>query len=264
MTVTLSRVEFELCWDHLNPGDYPTILSIPSHGATLDERRALFRNAWFGLEARGLAARGVLDARLTDWLHLLAHPEREVDARLRLDGGPRLRAVAVAGRGRAVLAVLTVDGLSLAGIDEAALAASVVGLLPPHPAPRSRSVSVLAADLDRAAAVAGQSVSRMENALRDSGLARADAQKIGQVLGGVTRMGQFGAAVRPVRHGQPGPRRRGPYAVSFYDNAEGRWQFTRRPSGDGREWATLSPADQPRLVHAVSELLVSTDAVSAR
>lgn len=262
MTVTLSRLEFELCWDHLKPGDYPTILSIPSHGATSDERRALFRDAWRGLEERGLAARGVLDARLADWLALLAHPEREVDARLRLDGGPRVRAVAAAGHGRAVLAVLTTGGIGLAGIDEAALAASVVSLLPPHPPPRSRSVSVLADDLDRAAAVAGQSVSRMENALRESGLARADAQKIALVLGGVTRMGQFGAAARHVRQGRSGPRRRGPYAVSFYDTAEGRWQFTRRPSGDGREWATLSPADQPRLVHAVSELLASTDAVS--
>ncbi|MFD1146336.1 ESX secretion-associated protein EspG [Saccharothrix hoggarensis] len=264
MTVTLSRLEFELCWDHLKPGDYPTILSIPSHGATADERRALFQDAWRGLEARGLAARGALDVRLADWLTLLAHPEREVDARLRLDGGPRVRAVAAAGQGHAVLAVLTADGLSLAGIDEAALAASVVALLPPHPTPRSRSVSVLAADLDRAAAVAGQSVARMENALRDSGLARADAQKIAQVLGGVTRMGQFGAAARSVRHGRLGPRRRGSYAVSFYDDAEGRWQFTRRPSGDGREWATLSPADHPRLVHAVAELVASTDAVSAR
>jgi hypothetical protein len=263
VTVTLSRLEFELCWDHLRPGDYPTILSIPSHGATSDERRALFQGAWRDLEGRGLAARGELDARLADWLALLAHPEREVDARLRLDGGPRVRAVAAARSSRAVLAVLTADGLSLAGIDETALAASVVGLLPPHPTPRSRSVSVPAADLDRAA-VAGQSASRMENALRESGLARADAQKIAQVLGGVTRMGQFGAASRSVRHGRSGPRRRGPYAVSFYDSAEGRWQFTRRPSSDGREWATLSPADQPRLVHAVSELLASTDGASAR
>ncbi|MFI9011836.1 ESX secretion-associated protein EspG [Actinosynnema sp. NPDC053489] len=264
MTVTLSRLEFELCWDHLRPGDYPTILSIPSHGDTLDERRTLFQDAWRSLESRGLAVRGGLDADLADWLTLLAHPEREVDARLRLGGGPRVRAVAAAGRGRSVLAVLTADELSLAGIDETALVASVVGLLPPHPTPRSRSVSLLASDLDRAAASAGQSASRLEKSLRDVGLARADAQKISQVLGGVTRMGQFGAAARTVRQGHLGPRRRGAYAVSFYDTAEGRWQFTRRPSRDGREWATLSPADQPRLVQAVSELLASTDAVSAR
>ncbi|WP_309115775.1 ESX secretion-associated protein EspG [Saccharothrix sp.] len=255
--LTLSRLEFDLCWDHLRLGEYPAILSIPAHGATLDERRKLFDGAWDSLETRGLAARRDPDPRLAGWLELLARPEQEVDARLRLDDGPRIRAVAAARRGHAVLAVLTAETLSLQEIDESALASSVVGLLPPHAMPRSRSVSLPAADLEKAAATAGESASRMEAALRDNGIPRPDAQKISSVLGGVVRMGQFGAAVRPVRHGVPGPRTRGPYAVSFYDTAEGRWQFTRRPSGDGREWSTLSPADHQRLVHAVSELLSS-------
>jgi hypothetical protein len=254
----LSRLEFELCWDHLKLGEYPTILAIPSHGATLDERRALFHGAWDGLRARGLVERGALDACLAGWLELLSRPEREVDARLRLDAGPRVRAVAAARRGHAVLAVLTADELRLSPVDESSLAAAVVSLLPPHPTPRSRSISLPAADLERAAAAAGESPTRMENALRDSGLPRPDAQKVGSVLGSVVRMGQFGAAARPTERGGPGPRRRGPYAVSFYDTPEGRWQFTRRPSGDGREWSTLSPADHPRLVHSVSELLSRT------
>jgi len=254
----LSRLEFDLCWDHLELGEYPTILSIPSHGATLDERRALFDGAWRALAARGLVERGALDARLAGWLELLARPDREVDARLRPADGPRTRAVAAARRGRAVLAVLTAESLVLEPIHETMLADAVVSLLPPHQAPRSRSISLPAADLERAAAAAGESVSRLEVALRDTGLPRPDAQKVASVLGGVVRMGQFGTAVRPARNGVPGPRRRGAYAVSFYDTAEGRWQFTRRPSGDGREWSTLSPADHGRLVHAVSELLAAT------
>ncbi|QFZ17595.1 ESX secretion-associated protein EspG [Saccharothrix syringae] len=258
MTVTLSRLEFELCWDHLGLGEQPTILAIPSHGATLDERRALFHGAWDGLRARGLVERGAVDAGLAGWLDLLARPEREVDARLRLDAGPRVRAVAAARRRHAVLAVLTADGLRLTRVDEGSLAASVVSLLPPHTTPRSRSISLPAAVLDHAAAVAGESATRLERALCDGGLPRPDARKVGSVLGNVVRMGQFGAAVRPTARGRPGPRRRGPYAVSFYDTPEGRWQFTRRPSGDGREWSTLSPADQPRLVRAVSELLAGT------
>ncbi|WP_033442802.1 ESX secretion-associated protein EspG [Saccharothrix sp. NRRL B-16314] len=258
MRHTLSWLEFELCWAHLNLGEYPTILSIPSHGATLDERRTLFDDAWRSLEARGLAARGELDARLAGALALLSRPEREVDARLRLDEGPRVRAIAATRRGHAVSAVLTADVLALSLIDESALAASVVSLLPPHPTPRSRSISLLSADLERAAATAGESATRLENALRDNGLSRPDAQKVASVLGGVIRMGQFGTAVRPSERGRPGPRKRGPYAVSFYDTPEGRWQFTRRPSGDGREWSTLSPADPQRLVHAVSKLLSLT------
>ncbi|WP_433270413.1 ESX secretion-associated protein EspG [Actinosynnema sp. CS-041913] len=258
MRFALSRLEFDLCWDHLNLGEHPTILSIPSHGATSDERRALLDDAWRTLAARGLVARGELDARLAGWLDLVARPDREVDARLRLDDGPRIRAVAAARRGHAVLAVLTAESLVLKRIEETMLADAVVSLLPPHRTPRARSVSLPSADLAKAAATAGESASRMEIALRDNGVARPDAQKVVSVLGGVVRMGQFGVAVRPSRNGAPGPRKRGPYAVSFYDTAEGRWQFTRRPSGDGREWSTLSPADHQRLVHSVSELLAAT------
>jgi hypothetical protein len=121
--------------------------------------------------------------------------------------------------------------------------------------PRSRSVSLLAAVLDQAAAQAGGSRSQLETALRNQGLAWADAQKIGDVLGNVVRMGQFGAAYRPRRRGMLGRRVRAPYVVSFYDTPAGRWQFTRRPSGDGRPWSTLAPADHARLTHAVAELL---------
>ena len=255
MKIVLSRLEFDLCWDHLRLGEHPTILSIPSHGATTDERRALLQDAWQSLTQKGLVDRGELDPDLAGRLDLLARPEREVDARLRLDDGPRIRALAAVRRRHAVLAVLTADGLALNDIDESALASSVVSLLPPHTTPKSRSISLPAADLDRAAAAAGESSTRMENALRDSGLPRPDAQKVSSVLGSVVRMGQFGAAYREPQNGVPGQRRRGPYAVSFYDTPEGRWQFTRRPSADGREWSTLAPADQARLVHSVSELL---------
>ncbi|HUQ58603.1 ESX secretion-associated protein EspG [Lentzea sp.] len=255
MRFALSRLEFDLCWDHLRLGEHPTILSIPSHGATVDERRALLHNAWQSLEEKGLADRGEFDPDLAGRLGLLARPEREVDARLRLDDGPRVRALAAVRRRYAVLAVLTADGLTVHDIDESALASSVVSLLPPHATPKSRSISLPAADLDRAAAAAGKSVTRMETALRDTGLPRPDAQKVSSVLGNVIRMGQFGAAFRESRNGVPSQRRRGPYAVSFYDTPEGRWQFTRRPSGDGHVWSTLAPADHSRLIHSVSELL---------
>ncbi|ACU38364.1 ESX secretion-associated protein EspG [Actinosynnema mirum] len=255
MRIALSRPEFDLCWERLALGEHPTVLAIPSHGATARERAAVLADAWDALRARGLAGRGGLDPRLAGWLALLARPDREVDARLRLDAGPRVRAVAAAGRGRAVLAVLTAERLLLEEVDEDALAASVVGLLPPHATPRSRSISLRAADLERAAARADRSAAGLEQALREVGLPRQDAGKVAEVLGNVVRMGQFGAATRPTRPDGPGRRERGPYAVSFYDTPEGRWQFTRRPDDTGQQWSTLSPADHRRLAHAVAELL---------
>jgi hypothetical protein len=193
-------------------------------------------------------------------MRMLAKPEREVDARLRLDpGGPRVRALAAAVGRYAALAVLTADEFTLRDIDESALARSVVSLLPDHATPRARSVSLPAEVLDRAAAKAGESASRMENVLVDARIPRPDAHLVASVLGNVVRMGQFGAACRERQHGGLGPRRRGWYAVSFYDTPEGRWQFTRRPSGDGREWSTLASADHSRLTHAVDELLSRTN-----
>lgn len=259
MRYRLSRLEFDLCWEHLDLGEFPTILAINGHGERFEERRALHREAWESLEDKGYTDRGELDGALSGWMHMLARPEREVDARLRLDpAGPRVRALA-AGVGRyAVLAVLTADEFTLREIDESALARSVVSLLPEHATPRARSVSLPAEVLDRAAAQAYESSSRMENVLVDARIPRPDAHLVASVLGNVVRMGQFGAACRERPHGGLGPRRRGPYAVSFYDTPEGRWQFTRRTSGDGREWSTLAPADHSRLTHSIAELLSRT------
>src|SRR5690349_17711792 len=122
-------------------------------------------------------------------MRMLARPEREVDARLRLDpNGPRVRALA-AGVGRyAVVAVLTADEFTLREIDESALARSVISLLPEHETPRARSVSLPAEVLDHAAAQAGESANRMENLLVDARIPRPDAHLVASVLGNVVRM----------------------------------------------------------------------------
>jgi hypothetical protein len=250
----LSRLEYDLCWEHLQLGEQPTALAINGHGGTMDERRELLRNAWRSLGERGFVERNELDPTLAARLHVLARPERELDARLRLDPhGPRTRALGATRGRRAVIAVLTPEHLVLDTVEPTELAAAVVGLLPAVPLPRSRSITMPAELLDRAAATSGDSPARMEPVLRAGGLTPQDARQVGSVLGNVVAMGQFGAAHRPDRHGHPGPRRRGPYVVSFYDTPEGRWQFTRR-----RGWATLAPADHSRLTRSVAELLTES------
>ncbi|HWO67438.1 MAG TPA: ESX secretion-associated protein EspG [Umezawaea sp.] len=250
----LSRLEYDLCWDHLRLGEHPTALTIAGHGATMDERRELFHGAWKSLSDKGLVDRTELHPALAARLRIVARPEVELDARLRLDpNGPRAKALGATVGRHAVVAVLTSEHLTLDAVEPDRLAASVVGLLPPVATPRSRSITIPADVLDRAATAAGESPTKFESALREGGLIPHDARQVVSVLGGVVAMGQFGAAHRPPRQGHPGPRRRGPYVVSFYDTTEGRWQFTRR-----RGWATLVPADHARLTTAVSELLAET------
>ncbi|MCS7482718.1 ESX secretion-associated protein EspG [Umezawaea endophytica] len=250
----LSRLEYDLCWEHLRLGEHPTALTVAAHGATVDERRELFHHTWKSMSHQGLVDRTELHPDLVAHLRALARPEVEVDARLRLDPtGPRSKALGAVVHRHAVVATLTAEHLILDAADPDGLATAVVGLLPPAPAPRSRSITLPADVLDRAATAADESPTRFETVLREGGLTSQDARQVVSVLGGVVAMGQFGAAHRPLRHGHPGPRRRGPYVVSFYDTPDGRWQFTRR-----RGWATLAPADHARLTTAVNELLAET------
>lgn len=249
----LSRLEYDLCWEHLRLGEQPTALTIDGHGETVDERRALLHEAWESLSDKGLVDRRELDPALAGRFRVLARPDREVDARLRLNQyGPRIRAVAAALGRRGVLAVLTSDFLLLDTVEPHELASRIVGLLPDRDPPRARSITLRADLLDSAATSAGQSATRMEVVLRDGGLSWRDAQRVGSVLGNVVGMGQFGATSRP-ESGRTAARRRGSYVVSFYDTPEGRWQFTRR-----RGWVTLTPADYLRLSRAVAELLNET------
>jgi regulator of extracellular matrix RemA (YlzA/DUF370 family) len=250
----LSRLEYDLCWEHLRLGEQPTALTIAGHGATMEERRELFHAAWKSMADKGFVDRTELHPALAARLRVLARPEVELDARLRLDpNGPRSKALGTIVRRRATVAVLTSEHLILDAVEPDRLATAVVGLLPHVAVPRSRSITMPADVLDRAATAANESPARFESVLREGGLTPQDARQVVSVLGGVVAIGQFGAAHRPTRQGHPGPRRRGPYVVSFYDTPEGRWQFTRR-----RGWATLAPADHARLTTAVSELLAET------
>lgn len=250
----LSRLEYDLCWEHLRLGEQPTALTIDGHGETVDERRALLHEAWESLADKGFVDRRELNPALAGRFRVLARPDREVDARLRLNRhGPRVRAMAAAMGRHGVLAVLTSDLLFLDSVEPHELAGRIVGLLPDRDPPRARSITVRAELLDRAATSAGESAARMEVVLRDGGLSWRDAQRVGSVLGNVVGMGQFGATSRPER-GRTAARRRGSYVVSFYDTPDGRWQFTRR-----RGWVTLTPADHIRLSRAVAELLDETE-----
>src|SRR5207253_342389 len=107
-------LEYDICWESLGLGEFPTVLNMNSHGFTLDERRQLARQAWATLDQRGLAdGPGELHPDLQDSLETLARPEWEVDARLRSQDQPMVRAIAAASADFAVRAVLGPDSLVL-------------------------------------------------------------------------------------------------------------------------------------------------------
>jgi EspG family len=245
--ITLSRLEYDVLWEHLRLGAFRPVIAVPSPGATHDERAELRAKAWASLNAKGFGRPDEVDERLEHWLGRLARAEWEIDARLQLsETGPRTTALGARLGRRATVAVLHEDELTLWSPKPDQLVADVVGLLPAHPAGTGNSVTLPAAALDRAAGKAGSDRDRFVRALGAEGLGKADARKVTEVLGDVIRLGRFGAARTP----PDGVRQRASYVVSVYDNSAGRYLFTRK-----KGWVTLLPGTDGAIVRQLDELL---------
>src|SRR3712207_9217184 len=98
----LSTVEFTALWRRMELGDQPLLLSVPDHGATLDERNQLDDQAWEQLRARGLVNARRPRPEIEDALGALAHPTVEADLRMITGPDQEVRVLACASEiGRA-------------------------------------------------------------------------------------------------------------------------------------------------------------------
>ncbi|HEU5474098.1 MAG TPA: ESX secretion-associated protein EspG [Actinophytocola sp.] len=250
--ISLSALEFDVLWEHLQLGAMPLVVKVPSPGKTYEERATLEQQAWSDLEARGLGRPVALHPDIDHVLRVLARPEREVDARAYVERGVRL---IVAGAGTdGAIAVLSGTEVTLRQVVATNLAATAVELLPSRPAGTGQSVSVRSADFEAAANSAGGTRQGFHAALLDRGVRPDDADALAGMIKDVLGTGNFGAAARD-RHGR---RQRGDRVVSFFDTEDGRYVQIRRPAPDGIMWTTISPADSRRLIHQVDALLTET------
>jgi hypothetical protein len=248
---TLSWLEYDFLWEHLELGRRPPILDINSHGRTFDERAELRTAAWKSLAGKGFGEPGNFHPDLESCLVTLARPEWEVDGRLHLSAdGPRTSVLIGSNGTRAAVGVLDADHLTVWRTSATGLARDMVAQLPAHPPGTGVSISLPAETLDRCAARAGRDPDALLRALVSAGLGKDEARKIVEVTGQVVRFGHLGAAHTP-RHGD---RVRADHVVSFYDNPLGRYLFTRRPSS-GALWVTLAPGGSPAITRQVEELL---------
>lgn len=254
-TIELSALEFDVLWEHLRLGRFPTVLNLNSHGATRAERAELAAKAWDSLAGRGLGRAAEPHPGLANRLRVLAQPEWEVDARIhRPTAEPRISALIATRRAQAVVAVLHTDRLTLRTARADQLAEAALALLPAHRPGTGASITLPAEVLDDAATRAGNNPDTLARALAARGLGRTEARKIADVAAGVTRFAHLGAArTRP-----PDARRRASHVVSVYDTTTGRYLFTRKPSA-GRMWATLVPGPDPVILRQLTELLAELD-----
>jgi EspG family len=245
--ITLTALEFDVLWEHLDLGDMPLVLKVPSPGTTNAERAALVERAWFSLEAKGLGRAIHLDDRLAGLLRLLSRPQRELDGRLWIGHGVRLMAAADEEAG--VLAVQQGDSLTLQSADGLGLPRHVLSVLPPANAGPGHSVTLPSREFEAAAREA-TAPKEFEAALRRRGMREADAVALRDMIGDVVRQGQFGGAARD----KWGRRVRTPRVISFFDTEAGRYLQVRREAESGEAWTTISPADHRRLLHHLTEL----------
>jgi hypothetical protein len=246
--VVLSVTEFDVAWDGLGLGPSPVVLRLPSPGRTHTERRHIEARCWAGLRARGLAGRCGLTPAADRLLRLLAAPDRRLELRAFWD--TEIRAVAAGLGDDGVLALRHGDAVVLAPC--ASLPSAVAGALPPGYPGSGRTANVPTAALT--AAVARPSGAGLRADLVDRGVDPAEAGLAARMLDGVRRRAQVSALAAD----RFGVLRRCREPLGVMDGPRGRYLVT-RSRDDGGDWTTITPTDDRRLRHRLTELLAAAD-----
>lgn len=231
----------------------PSVLRVPWHGQTYEERAVLLQRGWDEAAEHSLGTPDDLDPFVRDAFQLLAHPEVSVEL---VVGNPKARrdehAIAVTDGGFALIARFDERGLMLEAARPTGLAPALVGLLPPHPAGRGHSASVLTATLRDVTERVGAHPAALERELAASGARRQDAEVIAGVLTAPRLLGGQWSATGYEQHGGKG--HIVGLQVGFIDTEHGRYLTQDRPAENGNH-LTIAPADGARLVERISEMV---------
>lgn len=249
MSLVLSAREFDVLWESLDLPRKHVALDVPSEGTTRTGRREVVEAAWASLSERRLARNGRVSGEVADLLHLLARPQFGIDVWVWAEREIRGRAVSV--RSQAVLAVVDNGEVWLIPATEDALpeaAVSVAGDLGPG---IGQTVSIPYDVLRAADAAARGDAKGLVTALEDRGVELFQAQELSGMLLGQEARGQFGAE----RVGRDGVVHRAGRVAAFFDTDAGRYLFQVVSDRDGREWATVTPADNALLATRIRELM---------
>ncbi|GAB2731900.1 hypothetical protein GCM10027174_00320 [Salinifilum aidingensis] len=236
-------------------------------GATEDDQRELARRGHDELARQGLLDEGDPHPFVDDALHLLAKPPLAVALAARVPGGEDFNAVLVE-HGRDTIQAYQPDGENAEQVREIRLsrhefggpARNAVDLLGGVGAASGGSVSLPTEQLDRVGS--GRGSGGLLPALRSAGIAGSDAQVLVKALTGERTMdGVFTARAydRKLRR----VRKLGSN-LQFFTTTEGTYFLRRKTGGDGREWCTIAPADNRKLVSQLEEMAKELTAQSAR
>ena len=250
--ITLSTAELDVCWDleRLDAERWPVELERASPGGTRVERAMIVGRLTDQLRTRKLITGDGLDIRLAGALHVMARPQRTVDAWV-FDPELVLRAVGAVVGEHAVVARQVGEQVSLWWTDAAHLVHHMLAITGNLPAGPGESISVLTEAFTAAAASSDGDPQAFAEELIAHGVRSRDAGLMAQMCAGSGARGQLGCSV-----GGDGELRRIGH-LAYHDTPRGRYCQTQQTNQGGIRWTTISPADNQRLATNLSELLSS-------
>lgn len=250
----LTAREFDFVWSHLDLGDMPYPIDVPSNGTTMEERARLRDETFDALRDKQILRDGdEVTPRLAELLRVLAQPKVSVDT-VGYANEP-LRGVAASDGTVAALASYARGSVAFAAIRPTALATSIVEVLPPAEAGTGVAIRVPQQALAKAAAGEDEDDPFGGGDERDilmaGGMSDEDATTLVELAQRRAAGGQFGVTTtgRATRLGQ-GARVRAKTMITWFDAGDGRYLMVH----DGA-WLSLAPADGARIAHRIDELI---------
>jgi hypothetical protein len=248
-SIVLSALEFDMLWEAERLPSRHSALEVPSPGMTHTQRAELIEQAWDSLRARGLARGRKASGELIDMLNLFAHAKVTIDVWVWTDR--EIKGLAVSVGSQALLGVVDDGEVWLIPARDTLLAEAAVSAAGELAPGVGQSISVPHDILRDADAEARGDAKAMVTALEDRDVPLWQAQELAGMLLGQESRGQFGVE----RVGRDGQMRRADRVIAFYDTDAGRYLFQLRRNPDGRDWATVTPADNQLLAQRIWEML---------
>ncbi|MFF5990887.1 ESX secretion-associated protein EspG [Prauserella flavalba] len=252
MAERLSSLEFDFLWESAGIGELPYPLQVRSHGETMEERATLRQQVLAELARRGIVDEsGRPQPHIEDLLGVVAGSDVSLDS-VQISAPsaePQLAVVAALGS-QGTMLIRDPQGFFLDRVPSDGLASAIVGLLPPAPRGKEKSITVPLEQL-----LSGPGVDFMQRRAPSPDGGRASVDEDRKALARLhaqprLRGGQIGANARS----RTGSKSRMP-VLSWFDTETGRY-FTQATRGrDGRDWITIAPADAATLRHRLSEML---------
>jgi len=226
--ITLTHVAFDVLWRSDELGEPHTALTVPSPGATHDERAVIVRDVFGQLERMGLAQRGQAHPDVRDALRLIAKAGNEFYGWV-ADGPAEPRAVVVAAGARdAVLVVKEPDVLRFFPVSPTGPAEVLARQLPDVPAGRGQSINVREADF-KGAGTQGWA------ARREDPDARALRRLLAEPRIGLSKL-------YTARRDERGRHQRAEEFLTVLDVAGGgRWLISTQADSSGHRWIIANP-----------------------